>query len=111
MYIVAPDTNQHAVGLLREDDRGEFDLHAILIGVQVVHHIASSHLDAGVYLSSPCGLGADKCTRNSLASFAFAAPFINTAQFSSSTCPSQAVTVFQEIDSTLVPGIGVGFLP
>jgi hypothetical protein len=49
MHIVAPDTNQDTFGLLLEDDRREFDLHAIVIGVQVVHHIASLHLDAGVY--------------------------------------------------------------
>ena len=37
MYIVAPDTNQDAVDLLREDDRGKFNLHAIFVSVQVVH--------------------------------------------------------------------------
>jgi len=54
MYIVAPDTNQDTISLLREDDRGKFDLDVIFIGVQVVHPVTSLHLDAGIYFSGPC---------------------------------------------------------
>jgi hypothetical protein len=54
MDIVAPDANQHTVGLLREDNGGEFDLYAIFIGVQVVHHITSFQLDAAVYSQTLC---------------------------------------------------------